>query len=131
MVYACDGNTITLPWNFVLDRGDTITEIEWYYDGASQEMIAMEAHGGFLTFPAFGNRVEQVNDAGIRLTGVLTSDSGNYTVVVNGYDAAGGHFELRDSAFVQISGRCESLCALSLVPIQPATQPTGKPSFGN
>ena len=107
--YACEGNSVTLPWNFVLDRGDTITEIEWYYDGASQEMIAMEAHGGFLTFPAFGHRVEQVNDAGIRLTGMLTSDSGNYTVVVNGYNSTGEHFELRASAVVQISGRSGSL----------------------
>ena len=107
VLYACEGDSVTLPWTYALDTGDTINQIEWYYHGASEEMIAIQAHGGFFAYPAFANRALGVGNAnaGLILSHVITSDSGNYTVVVSCFDTSGVHFELWQSVVLQVSGK--------------------------
>ena len=105
-LFLCAGVSITLPWQYELSPGDVISDIQWLYNGLSDELIAMVGHGHFITLPAFaGGRVEQVTNGGIVVNKATVSDTGNYTVEVQGYDAAGDHFILRQTVVVQISGK--------------------------
>ena len=101
----CVGGNITLPWQYEVSPGDVISDVQWLYNGLSEELIAMLSHGHFIVLPAFGgDRVEQVNNAGIVVNTAAVSDTGNYTVEVQGHDASGDFFLLRQTVVVRISG---------------------------
>ena len=101
----CVGANITLPWQYELSPGDVISDVQWLYNGLSEELIAMLSHGHFIVLPAFGgDRVEQVTNAGIVVNTAAVSDTGNYTVEVQGHDASGDFFLLRQTVVVRISG---------------------------
>ena len=86
--------------------GDVISDVQWLYNGESDELIAMVGHGHFLPMPAFaGTRVEQLTNAGIVVNTAAVSDTGNYTVEVQGYDTSGFHFILHQTVVVHISGK--------------------------
>ena len=85
--------------------GDVITGVQWLRSRDSDELIAIVARGHFVTMHAFGNRVEQVNNAGIVMEKAAVSDTGNYTVEVEGYDASGVYFILFQTVMVHISGK--------------------------
>jgi hypothetical protein len=70
VLYACAQGMLSLPWNILLAAGDVINNIEWFFTGRSEEMIAMEAHGNFLTMPSFSGRVTKTANAGIDVTHV-------------------------------------------------------------
>jgi hypothetical protein len=55
VIYACATSSVTLPWKFVTSSGDSITSMEWYVKGHSEELMAMDDHGHFVTLPAFAN----------------------------------------------------------------------------
>ena len=104
-LFLCVGASITLPWQYQLAPGDVVIDIQWTYNGVSDELIAMVAQGHFVPLPAFaGNRVQPINNAGIVVNQATVSDTGNYTVAVQGYDSSGNHFLLRQTVMVHISG---------------------------
>ena len=104
-LFLCVGANVTLPWQYELSQGDVISDIQWLYNGLSEELIAMLSHGHFIALPAFGgDRVEQVNNAGIVVNTAAVGDTGNYTIEVQGYDDAGDFFLLRQTVIVHISG---------------------------
>ena len=105
-LFLCVGASIALPWQYELSPGDVISDIQWLYNGVSDELIAMVGHGHFIVLPAFaGGRVAQVNNAGIVVNTAAVSDTGNYTVEVQGHDVSGDFFLFRQTAVVYISGK--------------------------
>ena len=89
---------------YELSPGDVVTDILWVYNGQSEKLVAMVTHGQFSTLPAFENRVEQVTNGGIVVNTAAVSDTGNYTVKVQGHDDAGDFFLLLQTVVVHISG---------------------------
>ena len=81
-------------------------DMQWYYHGHSQEMIAIYSHGYFNDMPAYSGRVEMTSDVGIVIRHVTTSESGNYSVEINGVDASGRFTVLRRFVRVFISSKC-------------------------
>ncbi|KAL8620287.1 hypothetical protein ACOMHN_042022 [Nucella lapillus] len=66
-------------------------------------MIAVMTNGAFLPVPYFLNRVtNDLNNAGLTLTNVVTSDTGNYTVVVSGREGSGSFFQHRRTNVLQV-----------------------------
>ena len=53
LMYACANESVTLPWNYSLSAGETLEDVQWFYEGRSNEMIAVMTHGNFLPLPAF------------------------------------------------------------------------------
>ncbi|KAK7090420.1 uncharacterized protein [Littorina saxatilis] len=102
VVYACAGGTLSLPWNLTLSGGDSIVDIQWFYLGLSEELIATEAHGNVLTMPAFSGRVRKISNVGIDIDGMQVLDKGNYSVEIVGRSAAGDLVNLRRSVHVFI-----------------------------
>nr|KAG5708092.1 hypothetical protein BaRGS_002828 [Batillaria attramentaria] len=44
VVNACRGQNVSFPWNFTLDDGDTVHDIQWFYaNDRSNEMVAIFA----------------------------------------------------------------------------------------
>lgn len=102
-VHACPGHDVTLPWEITVGPNEGITDVQWFYEGNSSEMIAMYASGNFLTMPAYSNRVEQVSTTGLKLKHVVAGDAGNYVVGVNAYDASGTHTSFRKTAVLVVA----------------------------
>ena len=63
-VSLCSGQDLVVPWTYLLDNGDTVGTVQWFFDGQSQEMIAIASHGHFFSEPVFGGRVDAVENAG-------------------------------------------------------------------
>ena len=103
-LFLCVGANITLPWEYELSPGDVISDVQWLYNGLSEELIAMLSHGHFIVTAFSEDRAEQVNNAGIVVNTVAVSDTGNYTVEIQGHDASGDFFLLRQTVVVYISG---------------------------
>ena len=103
--YACQDSRITIPWQFATSQGDTINDIQWYFSGRSEELIAVEASDAFVPLPAFATRLQQIDNAGLILSNVTVGDTGRYSVEVNGFEASGAHFALHRYVMVQVSGR--------------------------
>ncbi|KAK7089102.1 uncharacterized protein [Littorina saxatilis] len=100
--YACVGDDLLLPWNFTTSPGDAILSIQWFVRGSSQQMIAIVSLNNFLATPAFSNRVERVEDAGLNVSHVTAGDTGNYSVQVTGHTASGAYFVYSRFVVVQI-----------------------------
>ena len=109
LMYACANESVTLPWNYSLSASETLEDVQWFYEGRSNEMIAVMTHGNFLPLPAFSSRVRYVPGAGITLTRVTVADSGNYSVEVSGRDGSGAFFKTRRAVVLQIGGQLSSL----------------------
>ena len=104
MVYACAHGTLSLPWTLSVTNGDVIEDIQWFYSGRSQELIATEAHGFFFLTPAFSGRAQQITNAGIEIDHVPVEGWGNYSVEVIARTAGGDVVTLRRSATVHVTG---------------------------
>jgi hypothetical protein len=39
-MYACTNDSVTIHWQYVIDPGDNIVDVQWLYGGHSQEVIA-------------------------------------------------------------------------------------------
>jgi hypothetical protein len=46
-VYVCQGQTASIPWQYLLHSGQDIRQITWYYKGHSDELVAIYTHGFF------------------------------------------------------------------------------------
>nr|QBA18393.1 VIgL family C1q-related protein 5 [Littorina littorea] len=101
-VYACDNSDLILSWDVSKTTGETIVDVQWYYEGRSQELIAMLAHGHLNVMPAFSGRVELTGNAGLVIHHVTAGEKGNYSVEVNAVDASGRSVTLRRKAAVLI-----------------------------
>ncbi|XP_070201448.1 uncharacterized protein [Littorina saxatilis] len=101
-VYTCDNSDLTLSWEVSKTTGETIVDVQWYYEGRSQELIAMLAHGHLNVMPSFSGRVELTANAGIVIHHVTTGEKGNYSVEVNAQDKNGGFVTLRRKASVLV-----------------------------
>nr|KAG5703584.1 hypothetical protein BaRGS_000969 [Batillaria attramentaria] len=102
-INACEGHDASFPWDLTLGAGESIADIQWFFEGNSHEMIAMFAAGNFLTMPAYSQRVQHLPMAGITLSHVTTGDAGNYVVEINAKDAAGFHNSFRKTATLVVS----------------------------
>ena len=105
-VYLCNNDDLTLAWDVLNVTGERILDMQWYYHGRSQELIAMYSRGYFNDMPAYSGRVEMTSDAGLVIRHVTTSESGNYSVEIDGLDASGGFTRLRRTALVFVSSKC-------------------------
>ena len=102
----CVGANITLPWQYQLSPGDVISDIQWLHYSLTEQVIAMVSNGHFTAQPAYsGNRVVQVTNAGIVVSNAAVSDTGRYSVEVQGHDASGNDFHLHHNVFVIIKGK--------------------------
>ena len=104
VIYACEGEDVTIPWDFTLTAGEDITSIEWLFRGASQEMVAMYSHATFIPLPAFSGRVQRVASGGLILRHVTTADAGNFTIEINGKQNTANLFESR-KVVLQVNGK--------------------------
>ena len=104
IMHTCEGSDITLPWTFRQGSQQSITSMEWFFYGRSQEMIAMLSHGMFLPLPAFSGRVEHGSDGTLTIHNLAEEDSGNYTIEINGKGASGLAFTLSNTIYVQVAG---------------------------
>ncbi|KAK7089789.1 uncharacterized protein [Littorina saxatilis] len=101
-VYTCDNSDLTLSWGVSKTTGETIVDVHWYYEGRSQELIAMLAQGHLNVMPSFSGRVELTANAGIVIHHVTTGEKGNYSVEVNAQNKNGGFVTLRRTASVLV-----------------------------
>ncbi|KAK7105338.1 uncharacterized protein [Littorina saxatilis] len=101
-VYTCDNSDLTLSWDVSKTTGETIVDVQWFYEGRSQEMIAILSHGHLNVMPSFSGRVELTANAGIVIHHVTTGEKGNYSVEVNAQDKNGGYVTLRRKASVLV-----------------------------
>ena len=115
MKYACANDSVTLAWNYSLSAGESLEDVQWFYEGRSHEMIAVMTHGNFLPLPAFSHRVQYVSGAGITLMHVTVADSGIYSVEISGHDSSGAFFQIRRTVILQIGGLSTFLVLLALV----------------
>ena len=99
MKYACANDSVTLACNYSLSAGESLEDVQWFYEGRSLEMIAVLTHGNFLPLPAFSHRVQYVSGAGITLKQVTVADSGNYSVEISVYKG-NSFFRLRRSVIL-------------------------------
>jgi hypothetical protein len=104
VLYACARGTLSLPWTLLLAAGDVIEDVKWFFSGRSQEIMAMEANGVFLTTPSFSGRVSKTTNAGLDVSHVQQLDSGNYSVEVLARTAVGDLVTLWRSAYVHVTG---------------------------
>jgi hypothetical protein len=56
---------VSLPWKIVLAAGEVIENVQWFFNGRSEEVVAMEMHGHFIPMPSFSTRVTKTTNAGI------------------------------------------------------------------
>ena len=85
---------------------EKLVDIHWMFEGVfTTEIIASFAHEQFLPNPLYSRRVQHVPNAGLSLRDVTLADTGNYSVEVMGYDAAGAFFTEQRSIFLQVAGR--------------------------
>jgi hypothetical protein len=63
-----------------------VLDVQWFYSGRSQEVMAVQVHGRFVEMPAFSGRLLQTGNAGLVLLDLMTQDSGRYSVEVVGGD---------------------------------------------
>ncbi|XP_070201451.1 uncharacterized protein [Littorina saxatilis] len=101
-VYTCDNSDLTLSWEVSKTTGETIVDVQWFYEGRSQELIAILSHGQLNVMPSFSGRVELTANAGIVIHRVTTGEMGNYSVEVNALDENGDFVTLRRKASVII-----------------------------
>ncbi|KAK7105491.1 uncharacterized protein [Littorina saxatilis] len=102
VVYVCDNSDLTLSWDVSKTTGETIVDVQWFYEGISQEMIAILSHGHLNVMPSFSGRVELTSNAGLVIHHVTSGEKGNYSVEVNAVDASGSSVTLRRKALVVI-----------------------------
>ena len=112
-VYACAGGSLLLPWNVSESASESLDDIQWFYRGGSEEMVAVLAHGNFLLMPAFSGRVQHVATGGLFLSHVQVADSGNYSIRVSGHDGGGAFFTLSHTARVRVGGQSPLIFFLS------------------
>nr|QBA18384.1 VIgL family C1q-related protein 11 isoform 1 [Littorina littorea] len=101
-VYTCDNSDLTLSWDVSKTTGETIVDVQWFYEGRSQEIIAFLSHGRLVVLPAFSGRVELTANAGLVIHHVTSGEKGNYSVDVNAFDKSGQFVTLRRMASVLI-----------------------------
>ena len=65
----------------------------------------MYSGGYFNDMPSYSGRVEMMSNAGLVIRHVTTSESGNYSVEINGLDASGSFTVLRRTAQVTVSSK--------------------------
>jgi hypothetical protein len=104
-MYACENDTVTFAWQYLTAPGDTIVNTQWTFAGQSHEAVATGFNGQLYPSAAFGHRVNATGNAGITLQHVVSGDSGNFSVQVNGYNSSGIHFELTTSVTLLVSGK--------------------------
>ena len=114
-LYVCAGTTLTIPWQLNLNSGETIKEVQWYFRGQSEEVIALKVHGQFLPMATFSQRVTSHLNAGIQLDHVTTGDSGAFSVEVTTLDSSGALSSLRHTVHVYVAGGTLLLCILLYV----------------
>ena len=104
-LYLCSGDNLTLDWAYTLSHGETVHDIEWLYDGHSNEVIAIQTHGHFLPGAPFSHRVEQssTTNAGLQLTHLLVGDSGLYSVEVTYADDTGFQHTLLTTVHIVVA----------------------------
>ena len=49
-LHQCSGDTLVIPWNFILDQGETVKTIHWYFHGRSDVLIAVYSYGNLQNF---------------------------------------------------------------------------------
>ncbi|XP_070184257.1 uncharacterized protein [Littorina saxatilis] len=101
-VYTCDNSDLTLSWDVSKTTGETIVDVQWFYEGRSQELIAILSHGQLNVMPSFSGRVELTANAGIVIHHVTTGEHGIYSVEVSALDKNGDCVTLRRKASVII-----------------------------
>lgn len=89
VIYACVGDNPTISWQYQPGSQENVFSITWQFKGQTQEMMAMSSHGAFVALPAYSQRVTQTTNAGVQVHKVGLADTGNYSVEINGQDAAG------------------------------------------
>ena len=104
MLHACVGESLSFPWSISLATGESTVAVQWFYEGRSEEKIAMLSHGTFSPLPAFSGRVELTTNQGLVLHGVTVLDSGNYTVEFTAQQPHGKLVTARRTAVVYITG---------------------------
>ncbi|XP_025088819.1 fibrinogen C domain-containing protein 1-A-like [Pomacea canaliculata] len=104
VIQVCLNDSVTLPWNFTTDSGETIQSIEWYFQSPDEEAHLLahteDPDGRFvLDTPT---PVQLVDKAGLLLSRVTTNDTGRYSIVVNSVDIKGTVTPNTQSAQVDI-----------------------------
>jgi hypothetical protein len=104
VLYACSRGTLSLPWTLLLAAGDVIEDVKWFFSGRSQEIMAADMNGVFVSLPAYSGRVSKTTNAGLDVSHVQQLDSGNCSVEVLARTAAGDVVTLWRSAYVHVTG---------------------------
>ncbi|KAK7479407.1 hypothetical protein BaRGS_00029324 [Batillaria attramentaria] len=102
-IYTCAGDEAEFPWRVILGSGEDLVEVQWFFLGATKELVALDAANRFIVTPEYSNRVNHVHNGGIRLSHVTKADEGTYVVEVSGHDATGTFFELRRTAMLHVA----------------------------
>lgn len=103
VIYACQGQTVSFPWQYLLSQGQDIRDIMWYYRGQSDELVAILTRGHFQTMPAFATRVSLANNAGLSIVDARLADSGNYSVEVTVSEPDNSLSTLRSHVVLHVS----------------------------
>ena len=107
VLHVCSGDNVTLQW--LLTTGypeDEIVDIQWFYEGLSHEIMALVTNGQFVVLPSFSGRLQQLANAGLVLSHVTVSDSGNYSIeAVGGYLSSQQISRLHRTAVLEVTGR--------------------------
>ncbi|KAK7491034.1 hypothetical protein BaRGS_00017730 [Batillaria attramentaria] len=101
VVYVCEGDDLDLPWNLTLTPSEELVDLQWLYQGGSQELIAMFANDEFLPSAPYAGRVQHVG-AGLVMSHFSASDAGDYTLSVSAHDGS-GFLRLQATAHVQLA----------------------------
>lgn len=84
---ACQGQDVTLPWNYVTFPWDHVVNLEWRFtplSGSPETVIATQVNGHFFASPSAAQHVQNSSGAaGIRLLSVTDAYTGTYSVHVN------------------------------------------------
>ena len=87
-MYVCSGGDLNLDWLYTTSPSENVEDVQWTYNGHSQEIIALSVHGNFFVTPTFSHRVEKSTNGGIILRHVVTGDAGTYSIEVTWADAS-------------------------------------------
>ncbi|XP_076469665.1 uncharacterized protein LOC143299994 [Babylonia areolata] len=125
-ITACTGKDVTFPWEFALDQGDSLFNVEWLFDGPPPELMAFNSHGSFVPLPNFADRLTHGTSGSLTLRHVTPNDRGNYSIEIHGSDASGSSFRLTRTVYVNVT---EPLLSPDR-PLQLTTQAVQDPATG-
>ncbi|KAL3886177.1 hypothetical protein ACJMK2_026186, partial [Sinanodonta woodiana] len=78
-VNKCKGQTAKLTWEYIIEPGEEITQLQWIFN--TTVLIAYSSmHQGFNVEPMYQGRVNQSGETGILLHNISSKDIGDYTL---------------------------------------------------